>query len=490
MTRLGTFVMAFVLAWAGAQNAHAVKLPALSGGAAVATGGKSSTVAVGGAGNTTVRSPEPGSELGRVLGNRPYSVAGSEGAEEFARLQQKGRVPVAEKEVPADIISPVGKEAIVGGAVGLITGGVAGAVIGASTPLLLDWMNKAGVRQNPETGAPETNNADDPGFCDGVTVPTCYKWGWNDPVAGPTALGWVNSPQVACDNQLPYWQAWLGAGRFSGTWTAVDAAPATPGKAYSCYGVLDGQYRNIVNLIRGDIRPADSSTWYPATPQAIRDRLYNTSKPDVAVIKEILEKGGDVALGPTSVTGPAELKGDKRTKTLPDGSKSEEQDYTRYGYDGGKITELGRRTVTTNISPTGERTPAGETETLPGESDPTGTPSGESGSQDQPEPPPTDTPLPPVPDLYTRKYPQGMEGIYDEYKDQLKNTSLVQLAKQLMPNIGDGGTCPTWPINLNFATWAPYGVHDVAPPCWIWDVAKAILILSALLLARALIFGG
>ncbi|MCY1248458.1 hypothetical protein D9M72_618930 [compost metagenome] len=95
-----------------------------------------------------------------------------------------------------------------------------------------------------------------------------------------------------------------------------------------------------------------------------------------------------------------------------------------------------------------------------------------------------------MPDLYVRKYPNGMEGIYDEYKDQLKNTSLVQLASQLMPQVGDGGTCPSWPLNMNLATWAAYGVHDVAPPCWIWGVAKAILILSALLLARALIFGG
>lgn len=59
-----------------------------------------------------------------------------------------------------------------------------------------------------------------------------------------------------------------------------------------------------------------------------------------------------------------------------------------------------------------------------------------------------------------------------------------------MPNVGDGGSCPTWPINLDLAQWASYGTYDVAPPCWIWDVAKAILILSALLLARSLIFGG
>lgn len=108
----------------------------------------------------------------------------------------------------------------------------------------------------------------------------------------------------------------------------------------------------------------------------------------------------------------------------------------------------------------------------------------------EPEAPPTDTPLGPVPDLYERKYPDGMEGVWNTYKDQLKNTSLGTLASKLMPNIPDGGTCPQWPINLDMAQWAAFGTHDVAPPCYIWGIAKAILIVSALLLARALIFGG
>lgn len=108
----------------------------------------------------------------------------------------------------------------------------------------------------------------------------------------------------------------------------------------------------------------------------------------------------------------------------------------------------------------------------------------------EPEAPPTDTPLGEVPDLYERKYPDGMEGVWNTYKDQLKNTSLGTLASKLMPNIPDGGTCPQWPINLDMAQWAAFGTHDVAPPCYIWGIAKAILIVSALLLARALIFGG
>ncbi|MGJ7569630.1 hypothetical protein ACSFBX_03750 [Variovorax sp. RB2P76] len=473
MSWLVQALIALVMVCFGSQNAHAVKLPALGGGAAVSQAGKSSTVAVGGAGNAAVRSPTAGgTELDKVLGNRPYSVGGSEGAGELARLSQKGRVPVADKEVPAGISAPVARDAVIGGAVGLITGGVPGAVIGAGTPLLLDWMNRSGVRQNPQTGEPEQT---DPTLC---YVAPCTEY------LGNPALGWQPSIALACSGSY-----WTGSTQNfkQNNWRVATVNP--PRCEFDLVHPTSGASNGVGSgAVSTRSAPPKSATWYPATPQAIRDKLYNSTAPTTLIVKELLEKGADLELGPTRVTGPAEVTGDKRVRTLPDGSKVEEQDAIRYGYDGGKVTELSRRTTVTNISPTGERTPAGTSETTTGESESTAPP--QSEGEKEPDTPPTDTPLPPVPDLYVRKYPNGMEGIYNEYKDRLKGTPVAQLAKQLMPNIGDGGTCPSWPFNLNLETWALYGVHDVAPPCWIWAVGKAILILSALLLARALIFGG
>jgi len=100
-----------------------------------------------------------------------------------------------------------------------------------------------------------------------------------------------------------------------------------------------------------------------------------------------------------------------------------------------------------------------------------------------------DTPLPPIPKLYERKYPEGLVGIWNQKSQQLKQSSAFTLADQLMPTALTVGTCPSWMLPLNFGTWN-YGEYDVAPACWIWDVAKAIIIVSALILARALIFGG
>ena len=101
-----------------------------------------------------------------------------------------------------------------------------------------------------------------------------------------------------------------------------------------------------------------------------------------------------------------------------------------------------------------------------------------------------DSPLPDIPTLYERKYPDGLVGIWNQKSQLIKQASMFTLASQLMPTGLNAGACPAWQIELNFASWAAYGAHNVAPPCWIWDVAKTIILISALLLARALVFGG
>lgn len=124
----------------------------------------------------------------------------------------------------------------------------------------------------------------------------------------------------------------------------------------------------------------------------------------------------------------------------------------------------------------------------------TTTDGGPTEETDKPEDPeedaPTDSPLGEVPKLYERKYPDGLVGIWNQKSEIIKQSSAFTLASQLMPTTLTAGTCPSWNINLEFSWWSSYGEHNVAPPCWIWDVAKGIIIISALMLARSLIFGG
>lgn len=101
----------------------------------------------------------------------------------------------------------------------------------------------------------------------------------------------------------------------------------------------------------------------------------------------------------------------------------------------------------------------------------------------------TDKPLPDQPKLYEPKYPDGISGLWNSKLQEIKATPLFNLAPSLLPNVS-AGTCPSWKVDLSIDGWTNAGLQDVSPPCWVWDVAKLVIIASALLLARRLIFGG
>lgn len=101
----------------------------------------------------------------------------------------------------------------------------------------------------------------------------------------------------------------------------------------------------------------------------------------------------------------------------------------------------------------------------------------------------TDKPLPEQPKLYEPKYPDGITGLWNSKLQEIKATPLFNLAPSLLPNVS-AGTCPSWKVDLSIDGWTNAGLQDVSPPCWVWDVAKLVIIASALLLARRLIFGG
>lgn len=150
--------------------------------------------------------------------------------------------------------------------------------------------------------------------------------------------------------------------------------------------------------------------------------------------------------------------------------------------------------VVNNVTTGNPATPTNPTTPIPGTATPS-TPDvcaqNPSAAMCQPVGTITDPSMPPIPELYVRKYPQGLAGIWQDKTAALTQTSLVTVLHQMMPTGITGGTCPSWTLNLSFGPdWADLGTHEVAPPCWLWDVAKAIMIISALMLARQLIFGG
>lgn len=389
-------------------------------------------------------------------------------------------VPVGNVNVPVSATTNVAKGVIIDTAVGLAAGGVLGAVGAGAFSLTTAYMNQSGVRATSTPGVYEVMD-NGPMYC---FTGTCYWWSYRGAM--------YRTQHAACKAHEDYRRANYPT-------LTVEWSGATNGSINACYGwekYANGTWSISPNnygvgVDRRDVRTADSPTWHQGTPQEIKDALYKNDPPP-AIIDELSKYGNIIWPGPASVTGPAAITGPKETTVSSSGNQSTttvSQSSTPISYSGSSITA--GNTTRTSTSTTTTTNPDGSTST----STSTSTTTTESGNEPQGSEPaeeatPSDTALPPVPDLYERKYPNGMEGIWAEQKEALKGTSLVSLVGKLMPNVGDGGTCPTWTLNLDVAQWASFGTHDVAPPCWIWDVAKAILILSALLLARALIFGG
>ena len=400
-----------------------------------------------------------------------YGVA--PGAVGAVKIGAAGVVSVAGKNVGVEIGGSLAKAAIVGGLVGCVTGGVSGCVLGAATPLATAYLASAGVRANPSTGAFEVA---DPTVC---TVAPCFEYrSINTPTGSPR----YSTEAAACRAGDPY--------------------VTSPNAEKPGYVAFNG----FSNVCRWNDRtggffqfalektsiPARSPTWYPATEQAVRDALIAAPAPAPMMVPE-LEKSGvdwnkrwpgfdtgttDGTMGKPKITGPAYIDSEKATTVNPDGSRTVKQSRTPLTYEDGKVTAGPTVTTETTTNPDGSIRQTTTTTTEPG-----------NEAENPPEAVPSDTALPELPELYERKYPEGMTGIWAARKAELMSSPLMSLKDQLLPTIGAGGACPTWSLPVNVA-WVDFGTYNVAPPCWIWDFGKVIIVLSAMFLARALIFGG
>lgn len=267
-----------------------------------------------------------------------------------------------------------------------------------------------------------------------------------------------------------------------------------------------------------ETRPAviipPSASWNPITVDAVRSIMENTP-PAAGLPQAILDAGGTIPLSyvpsayaPGSnfvpVDGPASISAPPVVRVTNDGTDTTTTTTTQktdLKYDTGPHPETGqpvaRVTATTNttitttvINNTTNNVVSNKTTNENNPSAPPVVTTPKDAEKTPEDYTATDAALPGQPTLYTPKYPRGIVGVWDDQKAQLNNTPLARLAPSLMPSVPGGGACPAMPINLTFTTWASFGVADVAPPCYVWDWAKAIVILGALLLARALIFGG
>jgi hypothetical protein len=447
-----------------------------------ATRGKTTTIYLDG----RMRTVTPAG--GSTVSGGAMSATGSSASGGVA-VAGSGTAPVNGKGVPVAVSGTVAKDVLAGavegavvGARGGLVGAAAGAAVGAALPLALNWMAQAGVTVNASTGALE--QASDPGNYE-QSDGRAYYISWSGQATGLKA-----TPNLACV-----------------------AAPAMVKAAYAAVGRTDVDVRS--STLRGNACDVDTSSgtlslevtwggasgcpagWYvtpvgcysaqnlpkfPIGGQELVNRLVNSpGAPDPRIVKELMDAGQTLPVASLQVSGPAQVSGPTTISITNTTNNSPTTTTTtttnNYTYNGATITNTGTKTTTETKDKDGNTTSTTEETTTPGD-------------EEQPELAPIDTPLGDLPKLYERKYPDGMVGIWNDKGQQLKQTQLFQLPQQLMPTGIGGGSCPSFKVPLDFAAFGDFGQGDVSPPCWVWDVAKVIVLIGAAILARALIFGG
>ncbi|ABM32979.1 hypothetical protein QRO08_09985 [Paracidovorax citrulli] len=395
------------------------------------------------------------------------------------------RVPLGDtgRAVGAVARAPIARAAFLRGLGAVASSYPAAMALAVAAPAIIDWLGAGGVSINP-------NEADYPGRP--FLVPKEREAdGWD------YRLSNSNSPWFPTKSKACQWWA--------------DESNKNPGNP-RVTSSIGGSYCVNTSSYGSDYkqweRRASSSTTVEMMPASLDDIAPYMDAPDAPwptpqAVEQAVTKAGIDPFGAqepeVKVSGPDTVPGAKSqtstqvrvhpgtTTEVAPGTTTETQPATK------TVTSQTNHKVTYNNNVVNYTTNVNNTTTITnnvtGQTDTT-TDSTDHEDDAKPEEPATDTPLGPLPKLYERKYPEGMTGIWAKKKDQLKQTSLVTFVNQIMPTGFVSGSCPSWQLDLSMAQWADMGVHEVAPPCWIWPAAKAILIVSALILARALIFGG
>lgn len=317
-----------------------------------------------------------------------------------------------------------------------------------------------------------------------------------------------NTPSGLTGTETVANELWVGNGRiygsakeacgvpFAGTFSHVEDGG---GGIFSCYAKLpDGRQFAYTTIAKAGTGEPEEKT---VDEQTILDRIAAQSGwPSSAAIaaQRAINLGAPVGTETPTVSGPTSVPGEKSTTTEsvklnpgtntpaapgstntdPGTKTTTKTKTTNVSYSGNNVTTTTTTTTVTNITNNITNITINETVIEETEDD-----------QDY-EDFPTDTPLGDIPELYTKKYPEGISGVLNSKFAELKATPLFNLPSLLMPSLPTSGSCPSWQVDLSFSVWADMGTHTVQAPCMVWDFGKVVIIISALLLARRLIFGG
>lgn len=337
--RRGLLALALVAVW---QVGHAAGFP----GFMAKVTGKNTTVGTASNGTPIVTTGTGLSAGGGWQNAGNYGVA--QGASGAVNVGGKGNVPVNGKSVPAEVTGTVSKTDIAAAVVGCATGGVVGCAL-AAVPLAIAWMNLSGARVNPETKQLELQ---DTTVC---TMAPCFDYRLN--TFGGEA--WWPSAETACRNAegLPADLHFY----------SVEVNPL------QCrYSNADGSDTNYRFGLQTRSAPPKSPTWYPATPQEVKDALYKKD-PAPGIVPELEKAGAGSAMpvGNPAITGPTTIIGPTTTTTNNiDNSVRTSTTTNTYNYAGSTVTNTGSTTTTSTTTSSGQTTESTTSTMNPGDEAP------------------------------------------------------------------------------------------------------------------------
>lgn len=272
---------------------------------------------------------------------------------------------------------------------------------------------------------------------------------------GPSTsfAGWSNSFSVRLSgSECP-----LGS-----TWDGVSCRGEGAPRAFT-----DADYDLL-----GDIMNRQNAEWLR---DLLRDVCESSPSPS-RCFDEMLER--------TALSGPATLSGPTTTSTTTttaaDGTQQQTTTTTKTEYNiryGDNYFDYSERKTSTITHPDGSTS-----------QEVTEEPETETPSQEEPAYSVQDSDFPEVGPFYEQKYPDGLQGVWSNASAQLNDSAFMSFLNSFVPNFS--GSCPSWSMSFDIASWASYGSHNFPSLCYVFDFIKVIILVSAAFLCRSIIFGG
>ena len=184
--------------------------------------------------------------------------------------------------------------------------------------------------------------------------------------------------------------------------------------------------------------------------------------------------------GPASQTGTPQVT--TTTTKNPDGTTSTTTTTVQNRYEYNYGPNYYNYTTTTTIT---ENKDGVITETETSDGMPTDTPTQDEESTDYTF---NDSEFPEVPSFYEQKYPDGLEGVWQQARADIDQSAFIQFLQGFIPSFS--GSCPAFGLGFNIASWANYGTVQFSSICYVLDFVKIILLVTALFTFRKVTFGG